>query len=599
MRTRRFLGFVAAIAVVLPVCGCGLFGSEATAETAAGQFLAAFTAGDTANASQQTDSVESARAVMDTVRKSLTPDTVNAQVKQVRANGDSNATADFSMTWDLGKGRRWTYDGSFELRLAGEDWKVHWTPTVLHPKLAAQQSIAVKSEAPALAPVLDRDGGILLSPERVVSIVLDAAGAGDLNAVATTLGGALSRFDATITPESIVAGATKAAGKAYQVAVLRDSDYQQVKPQIYTLPGVRFSATIRLLPTNKALAPLLVAGVRKLVEDQVDGEAGWRVVTMNSTGTEVEDLYAKQAEPAKAVTTTLSTTFQAAAEAALAPEQTAGMIVAIKPSSGELLAVAQNPIADAQGLTALTGRYPPGSTFKIVTATAALETGRATADTPSPCPGTITLGGRVIPNNNMFDLGTVPLHQAFAASCNTTFAKLASEMEPNLLPETARKLGLGVDFTLPGITTVTGSVPPATDLVERSEDGMGQGKDVASPFGMAVVAATMASGTVPKPVLIRGTPTTIDTQPPTVSSTVLDPVRAMMREVVTSGHGGQMSVIPNSYGKTGTAQFGDGSHSHGWFVGYVGDLAFATLIVDAGTSIKAADATARFLQGVG
>src|SRR6185436_5326642 len=102
--------------------------------------------------------------------------------------------------------------------------------------------------------------------------------------------------------------------------------------------------------------------------------------------------------------------------------------------------------------------------------------------TPVGCPGTTTVDGRVIPNSGKFDQGTIPLHSAFAFSCNTTFAALAVGLPPDALTNTARKLGIGVHFVVPGITTVTGSLPPANGKVERAEDGFGQGKVTASPF---------------------------------------------------------------------------------------------------------------------
>jgi cell division protein FtsI/penicillin-binding protein 2 len=70
-----------------------------------------------------------------------------------------------------------------------------------------------------------------------------------------------------------------------------------------------------------------------------------------------------------------------------------------------------------------------------------------------------------------------------------------------------------------------------------------------------------------------------------------------MRAVVTQGTGAPLAAInPPVYGKTGTAQFGDGSRSHGWFVGYQGDLAFAFLVVDAGTSAVAVNVAGVFLK---
>ena len=82
------------------------------------------------------------------------------------------------------------------------------------------------------------------------------------------------------------------------------------------------------------------------------------------------------------------------------------------------------------GPTATMGLYPPGSTFKIITAGAAIERDMATPDTLLGCPGTIDIGHRTVPNYGGFDLGTVPMSRAFASSCNTTFAELASRMPP-------------------------------------------------------------------------------------------------------------------------------------------------------------------------
>jgi cell division protein FtsI/penicillin-binding protein 2 len=590
------LQILVAITLLLTLTSCGLFEDDPPApDDAAREFLATFAGGDTATASNQTDSAESARKLMDKVRGNLKPASVNAELQQVKTSGNT-AKATFNATWDLGRNRRWTYSGELELRNENDKWRVHWAPSVIHPKLAEQQSITVQDLTPTFAPVLDRDGEVLLESDQVVSVLLDRQKAVDLPTVAGKLAQALGGIDGTITQQAIIDGATKTPdGQPYQVVALRDGDYQQVKPLIYELAGVRFTSGPRLLATDKKFAPQLVPGIRKVVEDQVAGKSGWKVVTVDLAGAEVEELYAKAAEPAQAITATLSKKTQNAAQAAIASVPTAAMIVAIQPSTGELLAVAQNPPADKEGAIALSGRYPPGSTFKIATATAALESGKVNADTMVGCPATTTIDGRVIPNSGQFDKGTIPLRSAFAFSCNTTFATLAVDMAPDTLTNTARKLGIGVDFVIPGITTVTGTVPPATGKVERASDGFGQGKVVASPFGLALAVSTVATGSLPKPVLVRGTETKADNTPEPVPGATLDAVRGMMRQVVTEGTAKPLLGFGEVFGKTGTAQFGDGTHSHGWFAGYRGDLAFAVLIVDAGESSKAVQATARFL----
>jgi cell division protein FtsI/penicillin-binding protein 2 len=578
---------------------CGLFGSNGpSAEDVAKQFVATWTGGDTANAAKQTDSADSAKKLMDRVRGSIKPTAVTGDVQKVDEQS-STARASFTMNWDLGRNHHWIYAAELELRKDGDNWRVHWAPSVIHPKLAEQQSITVADQQPALAPVLDRDGGVLLEPNQVVSVLLDRQKAGDLADVAGKLADALGALDNTITKQAIIDGATKTPdGQPYLVAALRDTNYQDVKPAIHDLPGVRFTAGARLLATDKALAPQLLPGIRKVVEDQVAGKAGWRVVSVDGAGAEVEELFAKAAEPAQAVTATLSRTLQAAAQGAIANAATPATIVVIQPSTGELLAVAQNPLADKAGSLGLSGRYPPGSTFKIATAVAALESGKVNVDSPVGCPGTVTIDGRSIPNHDKFDKGTIPLHTAFAVSCNTTFASLAADLPQDALTNAARKLGIGVDFVVPGITTVTGSVPPASVKVERAEDGFGQGKVVVSPFGLALAASTVASGAVPKPILVRGTETKADDTPAPITAPVLEAMRTMMREVVTDGTASALEGLGDVRGKTGTAQFGDGTHSHGWFAGYRGDLAFAVLITDSGGSGVAVQATARFLNAL-
>ena len=128
----------------------------------------------------------------------------------------------------------------------------------------------------------------------------------------------------------------------------------------------------------------------------------------------------------------------------------------------------------------------------------------ATPNTLLGCPGTVDIGHRTVPNYGGFDLGTVPMSRAFASSCNTTFAELASQMPPRGLTHGGRAVRHRADYQVEGITTVTGSVPPTVDLAERTEDGFGQGKVLVSPFGMAMAAATVAAGKTPVPQLIEG-----------------------------------------------------------------------------------------------
>lgn len=322
----------------------------------------------------------------------------------------------------------------------------------------------------------------------------------------------------------------------------------------------------------------------------------WSIVRVGPDGSTRETVAGTPEEDTRPLTSTLSLTARVAAQSAVDSVDLPTMLVATEPSSGDILAVAQNTAAGS-GPTAVSGLYPPGSTFKIATSVAALASGDVTADTVLDCPGTATIGTRTIPNDEKFALGPVPLHTAFAKSCNTTFAELATDLPADGLSVAASRLGLNADFAIPGITTELERADPASDPMLRLEKGIGQGELQASPFGIAVMVATVASGEAVTPRLWRDPETVVNTgyAPP---ESVLAPVREMMREVVTGGTATALGGHGTVLGKAGTAQFSDGSQAHGWFAGYRDDVAFAVLTVRAGTSDQAVAVSGRFLAGL-
>ncbi|WP_051183955.1 penicillin-binding transpeptidase domain-containing protein [Amycolatopsis balhimycina] len=597
MSARRRRGALAVLLLAAATtAGCSGGGPDDTLSA----FLDAFASGDIAAAAADTDSPDAARTVLSQVRGALDPESLEADEEEVKQPDGDVVTAGYRLTWHLSHGRTWSYRADVQLRAAEHGWQVHWQPTVVHPQLTVGQTIGLLPQLPETAPVLDRDGVPLMRPQTVIGVVVDPQKTGNPSAVAGSLAKALHRFEPSVTGRSVLDGMNKTKpGDAYPVITLRAGEYHQVKPVIYDLPGVRFASQERLLPVTRGSGRQVLAAIRALVEQELAGAAGWRIVTRDVTGGEVSELRAEPPRPGPAITSTLSARIQAAAEKALETEIHPAALVAIQPSSGDILAVAQNDAADDEGPVALSGRYPPGSTFKIVTAAAALSTGDVEPGSPVDCPGTTAIENRVVPNEGRFDLGRVPLKTAFARSCNTTFARLAAGLPASALTDAARSFGLGADFVVPGLTTVTGGVPAGDSAVQRAEDGFGQGTVVASPFGMALVAATVQAGKVPAPSIVKGMPSTAENVGDAPSRQVLDALRGMMRDVVAVGTATGLRDLPDVAGKTGTAQFGDGSRAHGWFAGYRGDLAFAVLLTDAGSSKPAVQAAHRFLAGIG
>ncbi|MCV7104095.1 penicillin-binding transpeptidase domain-containing protein [Mycobacterium palustre] len=551
---------------------------------AAEKYLRALSIGDTATAAQLSDDPNEARAALNAAWAGLQATHLDAQILSAKYAEDTG-TVDYRFTWHLPKNRTWSYDGQLKMARDEGRWEVRWASTDLHPKLGEHQTFALRSDPPRRASVNELGGTDVLTPGYLYHYTLDATQAGPaLIGTTHAIVDVLRPFNNTLTDPQLLAEQASSASEPLDLGVtLHPDDNDKVFPAIGRLPGIVVTPQAEMLPTDPHFAPAVVNAVKKAVTDQLIGQAGWRVVSVNQNGVDVAVLQEVEGSPAPSVSITLDRSVQNAAQHAVDTRGGKAMIVVIKPSTGEILAIAQNKAADADGLPATTGLFPPGSTFKMITAGAAVDREMATPNTMLGCPGHIDIGHRTIPNYGGFDLGVVPMSRAFASSCNTTFAELSSRMPPRGLTQAATRYGIGLDYQVEGITTVTGSVPPTVDLVERTEDGFGQGKVLASPFGMALVAATVAAGKMPVPQLIAGRPTTVEGDNTPISPKMVDALRPMMRLVVTNGTAKEISgCCGEVYGKTGEAEFPGGSHS--WFAGYRGDLAFAALIVGGGSS---------------
>lgn len=539
--------------------------------------------GDTASAAELADNPNEAREALNAAWAGLQATHLDAQILSSKFAEDTGTVA-YRFTWHLPKNRTWSYDGQLKMARDDGQWEVRWATTGLHPRLGEHQTFALRADPPRRASVNELGGTDVLAPGYLYHYALDATKAGrGLIMTAQAVVEALHPFNDMLNDPQLLAEQASSSTQPLDLGVtLRADDSNQVAAAIGKLPGVVITPQAELLPTDDHFAPAVLTEVKKAVVDELDGEAGWRVVSVNQNGVDVAVLHEVAPAPAPSITITLDRTVQNAAQHAVDTRGGEAMIVVIKPSTGELLAIAQNAGADAEGPIATTGLYPPGSTFKVITAGAAVERDMATPNTMLGCPGELDIGHRTIPNYGGFDLGVVPLSRAFASSCNTTFAELSSQMPPRGLTQAASRYGIGLDYQVEGLTTVTGSVPPTVDLAERTEDGFGQGKVLASPFGMALVAATVAAGKTPVPRLILGRPTAVEGDGMPISPKMVDALRPMMRLVVTNGTGKEIAGCGEIYAKTGEAEFPGGSHS--WFAGYRGDLAFAALIVGGGSS---------------
>jgi hypothetical protein len=351
-------------------------------------------------------------------------------------------------------------------------------------------------------------------------------------------------------------------------------------------PSAPVAADGKALPAESSVQPYL-ADVGDRYADSGDDDPGWAIELANP-GDAVRRVEVFAGDHSKPVRTTLDRHLQAAAEDAVGSEPAA--LVAVRPSTGEILAVADR-LEEAKG--AFLGLNPPGSTFKVVTGAALLEHGMSPASAVA-CPAVTVAAQRTIHNDGDFTLGQVPLTRAFAESCNTTFARLGVAAGARRLADAAASFGFGAHFD-PGVPAYSGDFPGDAEGNALAEASIGQGTVQATTLDMAVVAAAVADGTYRSPRLVSARLTGQRTTKP-LPAAVTGGLRAMMGDVVRYGTAAHAGLPAGTHGKTGTAEYGSGGHTHAWFIGYRGDLAFAVFVERGGEGGRvAAPIAGRFL----
>ena len=429
----------------------------------------------------------------------------------------------------------WRYRGRLPLEHDGSRWLVAWSAAALHPDLGPGLRLVATRQVPPRAAILGVDGGPLDRPG------LDA----------TDITGGLG-----------VATAAEAA---------------------------------ELGPTYQAGDTIGSSGLQSTLERQLAGRPSGAVELQDDSGRVEQTLFRFPGQAPEPVETTLDPAIQSAAQQALAGTTQPAAVVAIDVASGEVRAVLSRP---AGGFArAVEGRYPPGSTFKIVTTTAALTAG-ITPQEIIDCPPSVTSDGKVFVNAEGGALGPIPLTTAFARSCNTAFVNVANRLTADQLAAAATTFGFEAQPQL-GVPSFGGTFPPPAGPVDHSAAALGQARVEASPLHMASVAAAVAAGEWRPPrVLAAASPG----EPRPLDPTVAAALREMMALAVAEGTG-TAARLPGSpvHGKTGTAEFGTATppQTHAWFIGFRDNLAFAVLVEDGGFGGDvAAPIAARFLAAV-
>lgn len=489
--------------------------------------------------------------------------------------------------------------------------------------LAEENSIKIRLIPPARGLILDREGTVVAGNEQNYRITITPEDAGDTDAVLSRLARlvAIAEEDLERTRKEIARGAP-----TLPVTVadrLSWEDFSRVAVNAPVLPGVTTEVGLsRTYPLGPDFAhvlgyvgpvsdydlskmedpdPLLKIprfqigklGVEAKLEDALRGKAGTRRIEVNSTGRVMREIDRRDGEPGANVRLTIDHRLQNYAQARLGAESAAAVVMDVE--TGDILAINSAPSFDpnlfVRGISsaeyrALTendhrpladktvqGAYPPGSTFKMVTALAALEAGVISPEETVYCRGFTELGNRRFHCWKRAGHGHVGLTQSLEQSCDVYYYEVAQRTGIEKLSAMARRLGVGVRFDLP-MSAISEGLAPDKDWKARKygtewligdtlNSGIGQGFVLASPLQLAVMTARIATGRAITPRLVRaigGQEIAVDPAADLgIDPALLAHVRRGMFDVTNSRRGTAYGsrIVDDTMrmaGKTGTSQ---------------------------------------------
>lgn len=276
-----------------------------------------------------------------------------------------------------------------------------------------------------------------------------------------------------------------------------------------------------------------------------------------------------------------------------------GAVMMYNYKTGEVLCMVSSPSIDplnppetlpdgAYINRCISASFVPGSVFKLVTLTAAIENMPDLYHRSFSCAGSVDVKGVAI--NCTGTHGQQSIEQALSNSCNCAFAEIALELGPDIIADYAKKLGITESLDFDGIDTRAGNYSKDESLsAAMAWSGIGQSEDLVCPYAMMRLAGAYANGgKVVEPSMLGESSKTTQL----MSSDTAEKVASMMNYTVVYHYGSGRFPGLNISAKTGTAEVGNGQASHGWFVGFLNDdahpYAFVCLVENGGSGLGAA-----------
>ncbi|MEE6286323.1 penicillin-binding transpeptidase domain-containing protein [Georgenia sp. MJ173] len=544
------------------------------------------------------------------------------EVGESREDGDG-LVADVALewSWDLDDDGEtdWTYPTNAVLVTDGEaSWSAVSDPAMVAEGLRPDGTIVLVRTTGERADVVDGNGSAIVTDRPVFRVGIDktrieGASEADLRENAEEVAALAGYREPAGFGDRTVAAGPRAFVEAI---VVRESSDEVDLDAVREVPGgVALPDVMPLAPTAVFARALLgragpatqelieqsegrltagdvtgLSGLQQQYDPTLTGAPGLQVVEQHESGDVV--LYERPAADGADLQVTLSVPVQEAAEAALAEVDAPAGLVAIRPSTGEVLAAASGPGSEGHN-TAMLASVAPGSTYKLITALALLRAGTGPEDTVM-CAPEATVDGYTISNYPDYpasSLGEITMTEAIAHSCNTALVSSVDQLSADAMGEAAEALGLGRELAgdWPGFL---GSYPQDATGTGLAASLIGQGEVLASPLAMATAAASIQAGATVTPTLVLGPDEVADdADGPAAPSVPLSEdeaavLRGYMAAVVTDGTGILLSDVPGEpvHAKTGSAEAGGGDDSRvdSWMTAYQGDVAVAVFVQGAG-----------------
>ena len=489
--------------------------------------------------------------------------------------------------------------------------------------LAEQNRVNIQLVPPARGLILDRNGKLIAGNEQIYRVVITREGAGDVDLVLNRLSHLIPLTQADLT-RVLKDMARNPAFVPIPVADrLSWEEFSRLSLNAPALPGVTPDVGLsRLYPRDTDFAhvvgyvgpvsekdlegienpdPLLhipkfqigKIGVEKWTEKILRGSAGNRKIEVNHVGRIMRELERTEGQSGADLTLTLDADLQNFLQVRLGDQSAACVVIDAQNGDimGAVSAPSFNPNLFVRGISnadyralmdndhrplankVAQGAYPPGSTFKIVTALAALADGQIDTDTIVNCPGYLDFGGRKFHCWKSDGHGKVDLARALAESCDVFFYDVAHRVGIEKISEMGKTMGLGQRHDLPMSAITEGILPTKEWKQQRFQQewrigdtinaSIGQGYVLASPLQLAVMTARVATGRLVVPRLVKavdGVEVAIaEALPLGMKTSQLETVRSGMDHVVNGQHGTSYAArIANEAmrmaGKSGTSQ---------------------------------------------